>query len=63
MTVFERRVLDFKKDLILSALLEANFNKLKACRLMGIHRNTLDRYLVQFGLPLNKYMLIKHIGA
>lgn len=50
-------------DLIISALIEANFNKLKACRIIGIHRNTLDRYLVQFGLPLNKYMLIKHIGA
>jgi hypothetical protein len=49
---YTQAVLEFKKQFILTALRDANWNETKAARALGMHRNTLARALRQFDMDI-----------
>jgi Fis family transcriptional regulator len=46
--LFEEAVSEFEKKFILNALEKCNGNQTKAAKVMGIHRNTLNKKLASY---------------
>jgi Fis family transcriptional regulator len=49
---YAEAVQEFRKEFILTALRDVNWNKTKAARVLGMHRNTLARTLRELNLDV-----------